>query len=131
MYIILFWKVMYKLQKKGSELYPILRSYLAEKERFSRLRRPLALHSRIASKIIFSQHSLLWLLRFVKTSHRDVFTCSPLPIPSLLRIQISYSGKKKSRHKVCFLFLAEKERFELSRRVYPAYTLSRGASSAS
>ena len=29
------------------------------------------------------------------------------------------------------LSLAEKERFELSRRVYPAYTLSRGASSAS
>ena len=28
------------------------------------------------------------------------------------------------------LFLAEKERFELSRRLYPTYTLSRGASSA-
>ena len=28
------------------------------------------------------------------------------------------------------LFLAEKERFELSRRLIPTYTLSRGASSA-
>ena len=28
------------------------------------------------------------------------------------------------------LFLAEKERFELSRRLNPTYTLSRGASSA-
>ena len=28
------------------------------------------------------------------------------------------------------LFMAEKERFELSRRLYPTYTLSRGASSA-
>ena len=27
--------------------------------------------------------------------------------------------------------LAEKERFELSRRIFPTYTLSRGASSAS
>ena len=39
--------------------------------------RPLASHSRVASQIICSQHSKLWLLRFVKTSHCDVFTCSP------------------------------------------------------
>ena len=32
---------------------------------------------------------------------------------------------------IAVLSLAEKERFELSRRVNPTYTLSRGASSAS
>ena len=42
----------------------------------------------------------------------------------------SVSAKKQDRHKVCLVFLAEKERFELSRRLYPTYTLSRGASSA-
>ena len=38
---------------------------------------------------------------------------------------------KKAQLKIqlCF-FLAEKERFELSRRLFPTYTLSRGASSA-
>ena len=38
---------------------------------------------------------------------------------------------KSSQTCVCELSLAEKERFELSRRVNPTYTLSRGASSAS
>ena len=40
---------------------------------------PLASHSRLSSRIIRSQHSLLWLLHFVKTSHCDVFTRSPTP----------------------------------------------------
>ena len=45
---------------------------------------------------------------------------------SLLRSQ----RKKETDRNGLSLFLAEKERFELSRRVYPTYTLSRGASSA-
>ncbi len=39
--------------------------------------RPLASHSRVASPIIGLRHSLLWLLHFAKTSHRDVFSRSP------------------------------------------------------
>ena len=47
-------------------------------------------------------------------------------LKSLLRSQ----RKKETDRNGLSLFLAEKERFELSRRVYPTYTLSRGASSA-
>ena len=43
-----------------------------------RIATALASHSRLASTIIVFQHSLLWLLRIVKTSHCDIFTCSPL-----------------------------------------------------
>ena len=54
-----------------------------------------------------------------------------IALPHRLK-QFSYSMKKA--HMVledeCVLFLAEKERFELSRRLLPTYTLSRGASSA-
>ncbi len=39
--------------------------------------RPLASHSRLASQIICLQYSLLWLLRFAKTSHCDIFAHSP------------------------------------------------------
>ena len=50
----------------------------------------------------------------------------PARFKSLLRSQ----RKKETDRNGLSLFLAEKERFELSRRVYPTYTLSRGASSA-
>ena len=58
-----------------------------------------------------------------------VFARSPLPGTG--KVQISTSRTKKEQTRLgLFFFLAEKERFELSRRLMPAYTLSRGASSA-
>ena len=56
---------------------------------------PLASHSRLASQIICSQHSLLWLLRCTKTSHRDVFDCSPSRCPvALTSSNLSHQRKK-------------------------------------
>ena len=43
----------------------------------TRFVRPLASHSRLALRIIRSQHSLLGLLHFVKISRCDIFTHSP------------------------------------------------------
>ena len=68
-----------------------------------------------------------------------VFACSPtgctsggMPLPETgARVQITTSQTKKhDRPNGLSCFLAEKERFELSRRLIPTYTLSRGASSA-
>ena len=61
-----------------------------------------------------------------------VFSRSPLPNNRRGRVQIPFSISKKNKTdtRSVLLFLAEKERFELSRRLYPTYTLSRGASSA-
>ena len=68
---------------------------MAEKERFSRFCRPLASHSRLASQIICSQYSLLWLLRCTKTSHRDVFDCSLSRRPvALTNSNLSHQRKK-------------------------------------
>ena len=47
---------------------------------------PLASHSRLGRKAqLPARHSLLWLLRFVKTSHCDVFTRSPTPSAKVVR----------------------------------------------
>ena len=92
-----------------------------------RLCRPLASHSRLASQIICSQHSLLWLLRFVKTSHCDVFTRSPLPVPSLLRTQISNSNKKRKQTQGLLSFFWRRRRDLNSRAGYVRPTPLAGA----
>ena len=81
-----------------------------------------------ASLTLGSAYSLLWLLRFEKTIFNRFFS---LTLAVIGKAQISTSERKKEQTQLgLFFFLAEKERFELSRRVCPTYTLSRGASSA-
>lgn len=70
---------------------------------------PLASHSRLASKIIFLQYSLLRLLRFVKTSHRDVFTCSPSRHPDALTNSNLSLPTKKGHRLVSFFVGGEGE----------------------
>ena len=52
------------------------------------------------------------------------------PAQKEFKARLRSQRKKETDPKWSVSFLAEKERFELSRRVYPTYTLSRGASSA-
>ena len=60
--------------------------------------------------------------------HRHLGALATLPLAGA-RVQFFTSAKQKDTIR-CPFVLAEKERFELSRRLFPTYTLSRGASSA-
>ena len=62
--------------------------------------------------------------------HRRRSRSMPLPVNRCVKNSNPFDRKKQSRPIGLLCFLAEKERFELSRRLIPTYTLSRGASSA-
>ena len=67
--------------------------------------------------------------RFIAHRARsDSIALAGYPAQKEFKARLRRQNKKDTRR--CLFVLAEKERFELSRRVYPTYTLSRGASSA-
>ena len=110
-------------------LYQNYGSYLAEKERFSRRSRPLV-------EIVVSG---VYAVAPTRYSFSPPISRSLYPPPAAVALDAlageparfkSLSAKRKSTAIAVLFVLAEKERFELSRRLIPTYTLSRGASSA-
>ena len=99
----------------------------------NRLRRPLA--SRVVSyrlRLLGSAHSRFGSFASQKTilNRFCSLALAGYPAQKEFKARLRSQRKKETDRNGLSLFLAEKERFELSRRVYPTYTLSRGASSA-
>ena len=126
-----FWGVfLYISIKKG--YLKVSFSFLAEKERFD----PCRKYSRLV-RVRSGAHPMLLIFSLVALSLSATGGArAPSPRLLLCKRRIKFTPlrrqkKKQDRPTGLSCFLAEKERFELSHRFKPVYTLSRGASSAS